>query len=181
MPPAAPALLTHLAVAADDVLVGRQLAQADRAARVQLLGRVADLGAHAELEAVGEAGRGVGVDDGGVDPGGEALGGLLGGGDDRLRVAGAVAVDVLDRLLERVDDADGQLQVEVLGVPVLLARPAPTSTPPAAARARSSPTSSTPASRRSASDAGQELRGDRGVDEQRLGRVADAGPLRPSR
>jgi hypothetical protein len=33
-----------------------------------------------------------------------------------------VAVDVLDRLLERVDDADRQLQVEVLGVPVLLAR-----------------------------------------------------------
>ena len=35
---------------------------ADRPARVQLLGRVADLGAHPELEAVGEPGRGVDVD-----------------------------------------------------------------------------------------------------------------------
>src|SRR5262245_55959837 len=60
-PPAPGALLTHLAVAADGVLVGGQLAQADRAAGVQLLGRVADLRPHAELEAVGKAGRGVGV------------------------------------------------------------------------------------------------------------------------
>ena len=30
-------------------------------------------------------------------------------------------------------------------------------------------------------DAGQELAGDRGVDQQRLGRVADPGALRPWR
>src|SRR5260221_13519855 len=82
------ALLTHLAVAADDVLVGSQLAQADRATSVQLLGRVADLGAHPELEAVGEAGRGVGVDNGGVDARREPRNGLFGTADDRLRVAG---------------------------------------------------------------------------------------------
>ena len=40
---------------------------ADRAARVQLLRRVADLGAHPELAAVGEARRGVDVHAGGVD------------------------------------------------------------------------------------------------------------------
>ena len=40
---------------------------ADRAARVELLGRVADLGAHAELAAVGEARGGVDVDAGRVD------------------------------------------------------------------------------------------------------------------
>ena len=57
-----PLSLADLAVAVDDVLERRQLAQADRAAGVQLLGRVADLGAHPELEAVGEAGRGVDVD-----------------------------------------------------------------------------------------------------------------------
>jgi hypothetical protein len=33
-----------------------------------------------------------------------------------------VLVDVLDRLLERVDDADGHLQAEVLGVPVRVGR-----------------------------------------------------------
>src|SRR5260221_12390932 len=85
------ALLTHLAVAADDVLVGSQLAQADRATSVQLLGRVADLGAHPELEAVGEAGRGVGVDNGGVDARREPRNGLFGTADDRLRVAGGGA------------------------------------------------------------------------------------------
>ena len=83
-------------------------------------------------------------------------------------------VDVLDRLLDRVDDRDRQLQAEVLGVPVLRRSPAPTSTSPAAARARSSPTSSTPAAARSASAAGAKRVGDRGVDQQRLGRVADA-------
>ena len=54
-------------VALHDVLERAQLAQPDRAARVELLRRVADLGAHAELAAVGEARRGVHVDAGGVD------------------------------------------------------------------------------------------------------------------
>ena len=54
----------------------------------------------------------------------------------------------------------------------------PTSTSPASSRTRSSPTSSTPASRSSASAAGQEVGGDGRVDQQRLGRVADPGPLR---
>ena len=40
---------SHLAVAPDDVLVGRELAQAHRAARVQLLRGDPDLGAEAEL------------------------------------------------------------------------------------------------------------------------------------
>ena len=76
MPAALATLPTHLAVAVDDVLEGGQLAHPDRAAGVQLLGRVADLGPHPVLEAVGEAGRGVDVDGGGVDPGGELLGRL---------------------------------------------------------------------------------------------------------
>ena len=58
---------TDLAVALDQVLERAQLAQADRAAGVQLLRRVADLGAHPELAAVGEARRGVDVDAGRVD------------------------------------------------------------------------------------------------------------------
>ena len=49
-------------VAFEHVLRRRQLAKADRPARVELLGRVADLGAHPELEAVGEPGRRVDVD-----------------------------------------------------------------------------------------------------------------------
>ena len=86
-------------------------------------------------------------------------------------------VDVLDRLAERVDDADRHLQPVVLGVPVHVAwprRPAP-SRPPLASR--SSPTSSTPASLSLREQAGQQLRRDVLVHQQRLGRVADARPL----
>ena len=83
----APATRRIWPCAVQDVLGRGQLAQADRAAGVQLLGRVADLGAHPELEPVGEAGRGVDVDAGRVDAAGERVGGrLVGAGDDRLRV-----------------------------------------------------------------------------------------------
>ena len=64
---ATPAQARTWPVALDQVLERAQLAQADRAAGVQLLRRVADLGAHAELAAVGEARRGVDVDAGRVD------------------------------------------------------------------------------------------------------------------
>ena len=65
VPPSRPTRATSYADlprALDEVLERAQLAQADRAARVQLLRRVADLRAHAELPAVGEARRGVDVD-----------------------------------------------------------------------------------------------------------------------
>ena len=67
VPPRIPTAATEaqppdVAVALDDVLERAQLAQRDRAARVELLGRVADLRAHPELAAVGEARRGVDVD-----------------------------------------------------------------------------------------------------------------------
>ena len=78
-------------VALDEVLERAELAQADRAARVQLLGRVADLRAHAELAAVGEARRRVDVDAGGVDAELERPRRRRVAGDDRLGVARAVA------------------------------------------------------------------------------------------
>src|SRR5215217_264129 len=70
VPPSRPTRATlwpDLARALDHVFERAQLAQPDRPARVQLLGRVADLGAHAELAAVGEARRRVDVDACGVD------------------------------------------------------------------------------------------------------------------
>ena len=60
-------LLPDLPRALDHELVGGELARADRAAGMELLGRVADLGAHAEHAAVGEARGGVHVHAGGVD------------------------------------------------------------------------------------------------------------------
>src|SRR6266436_4365382 len=57
-------LEAHLAVAANHVFVGSQLAQSHRAARMQAIGRDAGFGAEAEFEAVGEARRRVYVDRG---------------------------------------------------------------------------------------------------------------------
>ena len=92
-------------------------------------------------------------------------------------------VDVLDRLLERVDDAHREHQGEELGVPVLVGRLAERRRPasPASARARPSTRSSTPCALQRAQRARQELGRRVGVDEQRLGGVADAGALAPWR
>src|SRR3954470_12172123 len=121
VPPRRPSrakLGADLAVAVDQIASRAQLAQADRPARVQLLRRVADLGAHAELAAVGEARRRVDVDAGRVDAELERPGRIAVAGDDRLRVAGAVPVDVGDRLSHRVNHADGEHEREELLGPV---------------------------------------------------------------
>ena len=89
---------------------------------MQLLRRVPDLRAHAELAAVREARGGVDVHAGGIDPQLEGTGRRHALGDDRLRVAAAVRVDVIDRLLHRVDNLHGQHERQELGVPILLGR-----------------------------------------------------------
>src|SRR6202020_2984548 len=81
-------------VALDQVLERAQLAQPDRPARVELLGRVADLGPHAELAAVSEARRRVDVDAGGVDPELEGARGARRRRDDGFGMAAAMGVDV---------------------------------------------------------------------------------------
>ena len=66
-------------------------------ARVQLAGGDADLGAEAELAAVGELGRGVVEHDGGVDLVEEFLCVGFVFSNDRIRVVRTVALDVIDR------------------------------------------------------------------------------------
>src|SRR3546814_4972508 len=56
-----------LALAAHPVLVAGQLLRANRSAGMQLAGRDADLGAHAEFTAVGELRRGVVHHDPGIE------------------------------------------------------------------------------------------------------------------
>src|SRR5690606_21927679 len=92
----------------------------DRAARVQLVGGNADLGAQPVLEAVGEAGGGVDHHRTGVHLGEEAPGVTEVLGDDGVGVLRAVGVDVLDGRLQRIDDAGRQDRRVVLGGPVLL-------------------------------------------------------------
>ena len=84
-----------------DVISGSPIGPAG----VQLLGADADLGAEAELAAVGEPGRGVDQHRRRVDRGGEPPGGGLVLGDDRVGVLAGEAPDVLDRLVEVGYDA----------------------------------------------------------------------------
>jgi hypothetical protein len=99
-----------------------QLLDANRPARMHLAGGDADLGAHAELAAVGELGRGVVQQDGRVDLVEEPLDrrGVL--GDDRLGVVRRVGFDMVDRFTDSVDQLGRDDGVEVFGGPVGLRR-----------------------------------------------------------
>src|SRR4051812_4488703 len=101
--PSAGVSATDPAVAGPHPPGGGQLREAHGTAGVQLLGGDADLGAQAELGAVGPAGRGVDDDDRGVDLRDEAVRGPDVERADRLGVAAAPAPDVRERLVERVD------------------------------------------------------------------------------
>src|SRR5690606_38688571 len=113
-------LTADVSVPDDDPRRRRELPEPHGAAGVELLGGDADLGAQPELAAVGEPGRGVDDERRGVDLAGEALGRAQVGGADGLGVAAGPPADVLDRRVEVLDDADGEVEAEVLGGPVLV-------------------------------------------------------------
>src|SRR5262249_40821237 len=113
---------TRLTGAEDTILEGGELLDAHRAARVHAAGGDADLGAEAELAAVGELGRGVVQHDRRIDLRHELVRRRLVGGDDRVGVVRAVALHVGDRLVDAVDDFHRDDGVEEFGAPVLLAR-----------------------------------------------------------
>ena len=101
--------------------------QPHRPPHVELLGRDPDLGAEPELLAVGESG-------GGVDHHHRAVGAVDKGvgrrdvlGDDRFGVPGAVGEDMLDSRIEVGHHPHRHHQIEILGVPVLVAWPGPIS------------------------------------------------------
>src|SRR5436190_21220594 len=85
----------------------RQLLGADRAAGVEFAGGDADLGAEAELAAIGELRRGVVQHDRRVDLVEEFLCGLRILGHDRVGVARAVIMDMGDRFIDAADDTRG--------------------------------------------------------------------------
>ena len=88
---------------------------------MELLGGDAHLAAESELAAVGEAGGGVDIDGGGIDAAGEFFRRRRIGGDDRLAVAGGMAVDMGDGFVNVGDDLDGEDIIEELGIKVVLA------------------------------------------------------------
>src|SRR6266849_4847697 len=112
----------ELTVALGDELDRRQLLDADGTSRVDARGGDAHLRAHPELPAVDETGRRVDQHRRGVDLAREAARVAERVGDDGLREPGAMAADVGDGLVEAVDDPDGQHEIQVLLIPVLLRR-----------------------------------------------------------
>ena len=99
---------------------------------------------------------------------------------DRLRVPGAVTVDVVDRLLEAVHHLDRHLEAEVLRVPVLLGRvhePVAVARPRATACARVHDAARRPRRAASPNSSGSTAGAIVRVDQQRLRRVAHAGAL----
>ncbi len=88
---------------------------------MELLGRDPDLAAEPELLAVGESGGCVDHHHGAVGPIDESVGCGDVLGDDRFGVSGAVGEDMLDSGIEVGDHPHRHHQVEILGVPVLVA------------------------------------------------------------
>src|SRR5262245_50670679 len=111
-------LPTQLTRASYDVLVARQLLDTYGPARVELVGGDADLGAHAELSAVGELCRCIVQHDGTIDAREETLGGGGIAGDDGLGVCRSVLADVRDGALDAIHDPGRDDRVEVFRVPV---------------------------------------------------------------
>src|SRR5262245_9100379 len=110
-----------LSRAAHAILEAGELLDADRPARMEAAGGDPDLGAEAELAAVGELGRGVVQHNGGIDLAQELFGRALVLGDDGLGVVRAVALDMRDCTVDAVDHLGRDDGVEILGRPVLLA------------------------------------------------------------
>src|SRR5690606_13574821 len=96
--------------------------QADRTARVNLVGGDTDLGAQTILKTVGEARRSIDHDRARIDLAQEAAAARVILGDDAVGVLRTVGIDVIDGGIEAGDDADRQYRRQVLGAPVLLRR-----------------------------------------------------------
>src|SRR5436189_6448728 len=93
--------------AAHAVLEGGELIDAPRAARVKPTGRNPDLGAEAELAAVGKLRRGVVQDNGGVHLAQEPFRAWLVLGHDRFGVVRPVTLDVRNSFVQTPDHFRG--------------------------------------------------------------------------
>ena len=110
------ALRSHLSFALDEPFVGGDLLESHWSAGAELLGADAYLCSQTELGTVGEAGRCVPIDAGGVDHLQEGVGGIGILGDDTLAMTATVTGDVADGCIEGVDDDNIHLIVHEFGV-----------------------------------------------------------------
>ena len=96
----------------DAILERRELLGADRPARVEFAGGDSDLGAKAELAAIGKLRRGIVQHDRGIDLAEELRRGGRILGDDRIGVVRAVVVDMCDRRIDAVNHDIGWNHIE---------------------------------------------------------------------
>src|ERR1700736_1994940 len=106
--------------AVDPIFEAGQLLGADGAAGVEFSGGNSDLGAEAELAAIGELRRCVVQYDGRVDLVEEFLRDFCVFGHDRVGVMRAVVMNVRDRVVDAVDNSGGDDRILIFGVPVLV-------------------------------------------------------------
>jgi hypothetical protein len=99
-------LLVELAVAENHPLLAGQPLQADRSARVDLVGRNSDFRTQAILETIGEARRGIDHHRRRIDLTQETQRLRVVLGDDRIGVVRSVAVDVPDGFVETGNHLD---------------------------------------------------------------------------
>src|SRR3569833_1344962 len=120
-PPYSSASRPGLSAAMDAVFEARQLLDADRPARMKLAGGNPDLGAEAELAAIGELRRGVMQHDRGIHLIEEFLSRRRILGHDGVGVMRAVLVDMRDRSIDAGDHFGGDDRIEIFRAPIVIA------------------------------------------------------------
>src|SRR6202041_107124 len=110
----------RLSVAVNAVFEAGQLFCAHRASGVKSAGGNADLGAEAELAAIGKLGGCIVQHDGRIDLIEEFVRGDLVLGHDRVGVVRSVVVNMGNRLVESIDDLGCDDRVLILGIPVFV-------------------------------------------------------------
>ena len=166
--------LPDLPIAVDDPLGGGQLSEAAGASGVVFVGADADLGTETELAAIVEAGAGVDDHGRGVDLGDEPAGVGEALGHDHLGMTRSVAGNMSNGLVDRIDHADGEDQVEIFRVPIGRFDQLDVGDDRAGGLVASKLDALAP---EGLGSHGEEARGGLAMDEQGLGGVADAGTL----
>src|SRR5229473_2448576 len=110
-----------MAVAEEFVLVSCQTLETNWSTRVQLAGADSQLRAQTITKAISKARRGILIDPCGIDSGHEMRRCVAVFCDDRLRMAGTVAIDMCQRFLCARNDFYGDDEIRILGNPILFA------------------------------------------------------------
>src|SRR5713226_4633291 len=123
-----PERLFAIAVAGNDmavtekfVLVSCQTLETNWPTRVQLAGADSQLCAQAITKAISKTRRGILIYARGINCGHEMRRCVGVFSDDRLRMAGTVAIDMCQRFLCARNDLDGNDEIRILGSPILFA------------------------------------------------------------